>query len=65
MEQDATAASWYREAAQIWPDLAPAHYGLAQMLAAEGRVLARQGQEAQAKERFDQAVVALEKVGWG
>lgn len=56
------ALQCYRQAVQQWPDLAPAQFGLAQMLAWEARQLQlrEQGQEAQA--RLEEAVSALGNV---
>ena len=45
-----------------YPDLAPAQYGLSQMLAAASRALALKDRKEEAAERLTEAIEALHKV---
>lgn len=62
MDDFETALSYYTQACETRPDLAPAQYGLAQMLAAQSRTLQLQDRKEEASVRLNQAIVALNRV---
>lgn len=56
------ALAYYRQACEAWPDLAPAQFGLAQMLAARSRQLQLRERREEAQQVLGEAVAALTKV---
>jgi len=58
------AKNFYDHAVAAWPDLAPAQYGLAQMLAHQAKALEIKGGglSAEGRKMHDDAISALEKV---
>lgn len=57
-----SALTYYQQACQICPDLAPAQFGYAQMLAAQSRTLTLRDRKQEAAARLGEAVVALNRV---
>ena len=57
-----SALTYYQQACQACPDLAPAQYGYAQMLAAQSRTLTLRDRKQEAAARLGEAVVALNRV---
>ncbi|GAB5031959.1 rna polymerase-associated protein ctr9 homolog [Nannochloropsis oceanica] len=57
-----SARTYYQQACQICPDLAPAQYGYAQMLAAQSRTLTLRDRKQEAAARLREAVLALNRV---
>jgi tetratricopeptide (TPR) repeat protein len=56
------ALAYYQQACQAWPELAPAQFGLAQMLAAQSRQLQLRDRGEEAQARLGEAVAALQRV---
>ncbi len=57
-----TAKTFYEKACEACPELAPAQYGLAQMLAAQSRTLTLKEKTQEAAQRLQEAVQALNRV---